>query len=128
MPDYIEPYIKVYVWLIKHPDLTPSDATLISQIMQFPTGCWISSQNLGNILGIHMRTVQKKLVALQKKEWVAILPELHSNRRFVWATLKDPPIGPLFDYNKIAEKGMQRRRIQNAQYMAQTIAKQFTLW
>jgi len=125
MPDYIEPYIKVYVWLLQHPELKPLDAIVISQIMQFPTGCWISSNNLRKLFGIHKRTVQKKIVELQKKQWLAVLPEEQSNRRFVWATLKDPPIGPLFDYGEKAEEAMRGLRAKNARYMVKTIAKQF---
>jgi len=128
MPEYIEPYIKVYIWLLQHPELKPLDAIVISQIMQFPAGCWISSNNLRKMFGVHIRTVQKKIAELQKKQWLAVLPEDCSNRRFVWATLKDPPAGPLFDYNEKAEKGKQKLRTKNAQFMIQKTAKQFSLW
>lgn len=127
-PAYIEPYIKVYEYLLNQPDLNWLDILLISKIIQFPRGCWIRSGNLGDIFGIHIRTVQKKLVALQKKQWVAILPEERSNRRYVFATLKNPPAGPLFEYNENAEKAKQELRARNARFVRNELAKQLTLW
>jgi hypothetical protein len=126
--DEIEPYIKVYEWLVRHPELTRLDALLISKIMQFPCGCWISSFNLGGVTGAHWRTIQKKLKALQKKGWVAILPDEGSNKRIVWATLKKPPLGQLFDYNEKSEKGRERQIARNIQYETRKLAKQLTLW
>jgi len=128
MPEYIEPYIKVYECLINHPELTRLDAMLISKIMLFEQGCWISSNNLGLLCGAHIRTIQKKLVALQKKGWVAILPDHSTKRRFVWATLKETPAGPLFDYNEKAEKEMEKQRARNVKFLVRETAKQLTLW
>ena len=128
MPEYIEPYIKVYEWLLKQPDLTRLDAILISKIMQFPNGCWISSKNLGLICGAHLRSIQKKIAALVKKGWLAKLTDEESNRKYVWATLKEPPIGPLFDYMENAEKQMQKQKARNARFMIQNLSKQLSLW
>jgi len=128
MPEYIEPYIKVYEWLLRQPDLTRLDVLLISKIMFYPSGCWISSQRLGELLGVHQRTIQKRVKELQRKGWLAILTEYNKSFRYIWATLKDPPIGPLFDYNEKAEIEMQKQRARNARFMIHGLAKQMTLW
>lgn len=128
MPEYIEPYIKVYEWLLRQPDLTRLDVLLISKIMLYPSGCWISSQKLGELLGVHKRTIQKRINELQAKEWLSVLPEYNKPFRYVWATLKEPPIGPLFEYSEKAEQEMQKQRAKNAQRMIQKLANQLTLW
>jgi len=96
--------------------------------MIYPSGCWISSKKLGELLGVHKRTIQRRINELQAKGWLAVLPEYNKSFRYVWATLKEPPAGPLFDYNENAEKGMQKQRARNAQFMIQGIAQQLTLW
>jgi len=128
MPEYIEPYIKVYEWLLRQPDLNRLDVLLISKIMLYPSGCWISSQRLGDFFGVHKRTIQKRINQLQAKGWLAILPEYNKPFRYVWATLKQPPAGPLFEYSEKAEAQMQKQRAKNARYMIQGLAKQLTLW
>lgn len=128
MPEYIEPYIKVYEWLLRQPELTRLDALLLSKIMLYPAGCWISSQKLGELLGANRRTIQRRINELQKKGWLAILPEYNKSFRYVWATLKEPPAGPLFEYSEKAENEMQKQRSKNAQAMIRNLAKQLTLW
>ena len=121
----IEPYIKVYVWLLQQKELTALEAILLSKIMQYPNGCWISSRNLGRLCGAHWRTVQKKIVELQRKGWVAVLPNNINGRRYVWATLKDPPAGPLFEYNEKSEVQRRKLEVKNLIY---TTAKQMSFW
>lgn len=128
MSEYIEPYIKVFEWLLKQPDLTRLDALLISKIMRYPEGCWISSQKLGELLGANRRTIQRRINHLQSKGWLAVLQEYNKSFRYVWATLKEPPIGPLFDYNQKAEEQMQKQRAKNARFMISQTAKQLSLW
>lgn len=128
MSEYIEPYIKVFEWLLRQPDLTRLDVLLISKIMRYPLGCHISSQKLGTLLGAHRRTIQRRINELQAKGWLSVLPEYNKPFRYVWATLKDPPVGPLFEYSEKAEKQMQKQRARNAQFMIQRTAKQLSLW
>jgi predicted transcriptional regulator len=128
MPDYIEPYIKIYEWLLRQPDLTRLDVLLISKIMQYPSGCWISSQKLGVLLGVNKRTIQRRINKLQSKGWLAVLPEYNKNFRYVWAVLKDPPIGPLFEYSERAQKKMQEQKAKNAKSMIHKVAEQLALW
>jgi len=128
MSEYIEPYIKTYEWLFKQPDLSRLDVLLISKIMLYPSGCWISSQRLGELLGANRRTIQREINKLETKGWLAVLQEYNKSIRYIWATLKEPPIGPLFDYNEKAEKEMQKQRRKNAQKMICKTAQQKTLW
>jgi len=110
MPEYIEPYIKVYEWLLRQPDLTRLDVLLISKIMVYPAGCWISSQRLGDFFGVHKRTIQKRINVLQAKGWLAVIPEYNKPFRYVWATLKEPPLGPLFDYQERTREIIRERK------------------
>jgi len=96
--------------------------------MIYPSGCWISSQKLGELLGVHKRTIQRRINELQAKGWLAVLPEYNKSFRYVWATLKEPPAGPLFEYSVKAEIEMQKQRAKNARVMIRLTAKQLTLW
>jgi len=123
---YIERYIKVYEYFLQQKDLNPADALLLSILTWYPKGCWIGSKNLGKKCGQDIRTIQRKLVRLQKIQWTAILPNLCNNRRYVWVTIKDPPEeGPLFIYAKKAEIEMNKLKAKN---LILKTAKQLTMW
>lgn len=99
----VEQYIKVYEWLLRHPELSRLEALLISEVMRWPAGCYKSSAQLAKLLKSDTRTIQRKIISLQKREWLAVL---HPKRqhRIIWATPKEPPTGPLFEYKqKIAQ-------------------------
>ncbi len=104
----VEQYIKVYEWLLKHPDLSRLDALLISEVMRWPAGCYKSSAQLAKLLKSDARTIQRKIVSLQKREWLAVFHP-QKQYRIIWATPKEPPIGPLFEYKqKIANTMIKR--------------------
>lgn len=106
---YTEQYIKVYEWLLKHPDdLTRLEAMLISQIMRYPNGCHQSSANLAKLLKSDTRTIQRKIKLLFKRKWLTVL-RTKKQHRLLFATPKEPPAGPLFEYQKKSTMAMIRR-------------------
>ncbi len=104
----VEQYIKVYEWILRHPDLSRLEALLVCEVMRWPNGCYKSSHRLARLLKSDTRTIQKKIKSLQKRQWLAVLKE-SKNRRYIWATPKEPPIGPLFDYQQKAAKAMIKK-------------------
>ena len=109
MEQYKEQYIKVYEWLLKHPDnLTRLEVLLISEIMRWPNGCFKSSAQLAKLLKSDTRTIQRKIKLLFKKKWLTVLyPQ--KQHRVLFATPKDPPIGPLFEYQKKSMQSIIKR-------------------
>ena len=107
-----EKYIKAYVRLLTHPELSRLEALLICEIMLFPLGgCWKSSHNLAKLLGSDTRTIQKKIVLLQNRQWLAVLQDPnHPQERWIWATLKEPPAGPLFEYAEKAAEAIEKKK------------------
>jgi len=107
----MEQYVKVWYYLLKHPDnLSRLEVLLISEIMRWPNGCHKSSAQLAKLLKSDTRTIQRKIKSLCSKEkgWLAVLyPQ--KQHRVLWATPKDPPIGPLFEYQKKSTEAMIKR-------------------
>ena len=105
----MEQYIKVWQYLLEHPDdLTRLEVLLISEVMRWPNGCFKSSAQLAKLLKSDTRTIQRKIKLLFKKEWLIVLyPQ--KQHRVLFATPKDPPIGPLFDYQKKSTEAIIKR-------------------
>jgi len=101
----VEQYIKVYEWILKHHELSRLEALLVCEVMRWPNGCYKSSNSLAKLLKSDTRTIQRKIKALEKREWLAVLRD-NKNRRTIWATPKEPPVGPLFDYQQKAARAM----------------------
>lgn len=101
----VEQYIKVYEWILRHPELTRFEALLVCEVMRWPNGCYKSSQSLADLLRSDQRTIRRTIKSLCKRQWLAILRE-GKNKRMLWATPKEPPIGPLFDYQQKAARAM----------------------
>ena len=107
----VEQYIKVYEWILRHPDLSRFEALLVCEIMRWPEGCYKSAQNLANLLGTDKRYIQRTIKSLRKRGWVTILPEIKDKQlRILYATPKEPPIGPLFEYIQKSESARAEKQ------------------
>lgn len=100
-----EQYIIVYEWILRHPELSRLEALLICEVMRWPNGCYKSSAQLAKLLKSDPRSIQKTIKSLFERKWLTVLRE-SKNRRILWATPKEPPIGPLFDYQQKAARAM----------------------
>lgn len=103
-----EHYIKVYEWILRHPELTRLEALLVSEIIRWPNGCYKSSRSLAKLLKSDTRTIQKIIKSLYKRGWIALLYE-NRQKRILWATPKEPPIGPLFEYQQKAAQALLKQ-------------------
>lgn len=103
-----EHYIKVFEWLLKHEELSRFEALIVSEIMRWPDGCYKSSSQLAKLLKSDIRTIQRKILDLQKREWLAVLHP-RKQHRIIYATPKDPPVGPLFEYNQKSQIAILKR-------------------
>lgn len=113
----VEQYIKVYEWILRHPELSRLEALIICEVMRWPYGCYKSSVSLARLFKADPRTIQKLIKSLRRRAWLAALHDRNRNERILYATPKDPPAGPLFDYQQNA-----------AQAIIQRTSKQLTLW
>lgn len=105
----VEQYIKVYEWLLKHEELNRLEALLVSEVMRWPKGCYKSSAQLAELLNSDPRTIQRKILSLQKRGWLAVLHP-KKQHRIIWATPKEPPAGPLFEYQQKSTQAIQNKR------------------
>lgn len=108
----VEQYIKVYEWILRHPELSRLEALIVCEVMRWPNGCYKSSHRLAWLLKSDTRTIQKKIISLEQRLWLAVFREYRKGRiyrRTMWATPKEPPIGPLFDYQQKAAKAMIKK-------------------
>lgn len=120
MPQF-EPYIKVFEWLMQHPELSMLDALLVAQVMRFDLkGCYQTNYELGKLFKKSPRHIQRAIKSLVKRQWLAPLYITQYNR-LLWASPKEPPNGPIKDYK---EKVMPKL----TQSMIQRTAKQLSLW
>jgi len=111
-------------WYFSHPDLSRNDALLLCEITRWgDSGCYKSSRQLAKDLKFHPRTVQRLIKSLYKRQWLAIFYE-HKQLRILYATPKEPPIGPLFDYKEKTEKVIrQHTKKQTSQLINQLSEK-----
>jgi len=116
-------YIIVYEWVLKHPDLTCSEALLLCEIMRWPNGCYKSSNQLGKLLRSDTRTIQRRIKSLIAKQWIAVLPDQKRNMRILYATPKEPPIGPLFEYKEKADQVIQKYMSKQAKELIDKAAE-----
>jgi hypothetical protein len=116
-----EQYVIVYEWLLRHPELTRFEALIICEVMRWPSGCHKSSASIAKLFKSDTRTIQRIIKSLRLRQWLAILPDRKSQERTLFATPKEPPLGPLFEYR---EKTMQK--ITKA--LIERTSKQLTLW
>lgn len=107
----VEQYIKVYEWILRHPELSRLEALLICEVLRWPEGCYKSAQSLAELLRSDKRTIQRTIKSLRKRQWLTLLPETKDKRiRIIYATPKEPPIGPLFEYVQKAEDSRAKRK------------------
>ena len=107
----VEQYIKVYEWILRHPDLSRLEALLVCEVLRFPEGCYQSAQSLAELLRSDKRTIQRMVRSLKKRGWIAILYDTKNKKlRILYATPKEPPLGPLFEYTQKAESARSERR------------------
>jgi hypothetical protein len=107
----VEQYIKVYEWILRHPELSRIEALLVCEILRWPEGCYKSAQSLADLLRSDKRTIQRLIRSLRKRGWVTILPETTDKHlRILYATPKEPPLGPLFEYTQKAESARAEKR------------------
>lgn len=109
-----EKYIIVYEWLLRHPELTAVEALIVSHIVRWgKSGCFQSNASLGRLFKKHPRQIQRMIKDLVRRGWLA--PLYHTKqKRVLYASLKKPPLGPLFDYQKKATEEMNRKRALTA--------------
>ena len=108
---YVEQYFIVYERILRHPELSRFEALLISEIMRYPNGCYKSSNNLAILLRTNKRWINRCLKSLRIRGWVTILPDTSNKQlRFLYATPKETPIGPLFEYVQKAESARAEKR------------------
>ena len=105
----VEQYIKVYEWILRHPELSRLEALIICEVMRWPYGCYKSSRSLSGLFKADPRTVQKAIKSLRRRQWLAVLPDRKKNERILYATPKDPPEGPLFEYQQKAAQAIIKR-------------------
>jgi hypothetical protein len=107
----VEQYIKVYEWILTHPELSRFEALLVSEIMRWPSGCYKSARSLADLLQSNKRHIQRTIKSLRKRGWVTILPDTSNKHlRILYATPKEPPVGPLFEYVQKAESARAEKR------------------
>lgn len=107
----VEQYIKLYEWILRHPELSRFEAMLVCEIMRWPAGCYKSAQSLADLLQSNKRHIQRTLKSLRKRGWVTILPDTNNKHlRILYATPKEPPLGPLFEYTQKAESARAEKR------------------
>ena len=112
-----EQFIIVYERILRHPDLTRLEALIICEVIRWPSGCYKSSRSLARLFKSNHRTIQRLIKSLRQREWLAALHDRKRNERILFATLKEPPVGPLFDYQQKATQAMIKKT-----------AQQLTLW
>lgn len=108
-----EYYIKVYEWLLTHPELTTLEALIVSHIIRWDkNGCYQSNAELGKLFKKHPRHIQRIIKSLVKRGWLAPLYPTKYDR-FIWATPKNPPIGPLFDYKQKSMQAISKKTVNH---------------
>jgi len=106
----MEQYIKVYEWLLRHTELNVMEAIIVSHIIRWDQkGCFQSNYELATLFKKHPRHLQRIIKSLVKRGWLA---PLYPNKRtrILYATLKEPPIGPLFEYQERAKETIIERK------------------
>lgn len=104
----IEQYIKVYEWILRHPDLTRFEALLVCEVLRWPNGCHKSADSLARLLRSNKRWIQRTIKSLEKREWLAVLQD--GQLRLLYATPRDPPIGELFAHLEKTKQAMAEKR------------------
>jgi DNA replication protein DnaD len=119
----VEQYIKVYEWILRHPELSRFEALLVCEIMRWPEGCYKSSQRLADLLRTDKRYINRTIKSLRKRGWVTILPDTSNKQlRILYATPKEPPLGPLFEYIQKAESARAEKRKEEAKALVKKMA------
>ena len=119
----VEQYIKVYEWILRHPDLSRLEALLVCEVLRFPEGCYQSAQSLAELLRSDKRTIQRMVRSLKKRGWIAILYDTKNKKlRILYATPKEPPLGPLFEYTQKAESSRSERRKKDVKALVKQTA------
>lgn len=96
----VEQYIKVFEWILRHPELTALEALIVSHVIRYGiNGCFQSNATLGRLFKKHPRQIQRIIKLLTRKGWLAPLYPKRQER-IIYATPKEPPLGPLFDYKQ----------------------------
>jgi len=120
----MERYIKLYEWIVQNPELSLREAVLIGYVSTYPNGCYESLSSIARHLGMQRKMVQRMLYGdrrgerfkegLIKRGWLSYLPTSKHNR-ILYATLKYPSAGPLFEQEKNRQIQMQKevRRLQS---------------
>lgn len=119
----VEQYIKVYEWILRHPELSRLEALLVCEVLRYPDGCHQSAESLAQLLRSDKRTVQRMVRSLKKRGWIAILYDTKNKKlRFLYATPKEPPLGPLFEYTQKAETARSEKRKKDVQALVKKTA------
>lgn len=107
----VEQYIKVYERILRHPELSRLEALLVCEVMRYPEGCYRSAKSFADLLRSDKRTIQRTIKSLREREWLTMLPEIKDKHlRILYATPKETPLGPLFEYIQKAESARAEKR------------------
>lgn len=123
----VEQYIKVYERILRHPELTRLEALLVCEVMRWTAGCHKSSQSLAKLLKSDKRTIQRRIKSLEKRQWLTLLPDDNKQMRILYATPKEIPPGPLFDYAQKAKKAIAEHQKKEIRAMIKTTAKNLSV-
>ena len=119
-------FIIVDEWILRHPELSRFEALFISEIIRWPNGCHKSSQSLAVMFKSDYRTIQRLIRGLVKKQWLAVL-YTDKQVRILYATPKDPPLGPLFEYKAKADKAIQKHNINLFSELKKQVADKMSI-
>lgn len=72
-------FSKIYGFIAKL-DLRHSERLVLSHIYSWQDGCWEENKTIGDVLGIHPRTVQKAVRVLREKRYIEYKPKGRNGR------------------------------------------------
>lgn len=74
----MDKFSKMYEFIARLKDLNHAEKQLLSRIYSWPEGCWESNAELGKLLDLHPRTIQKAVRTLREKGYIEYSPRKNS--------------------------------------------------
>ena len=66
----MDKFSKMYEFVAQIKDLNHAEKQVLSRVYSWPEGCWESNSELGKLLDLHPRTIQKAVRALREKKYI----------------------------------------------------------
>ena len=97
-------YTPLYDELLAVPELTLLEAVILCRVRRWGAqGCFESNKTLAGLFKTHPRTIQRTILGLKKRGWLAIY-YLTKQQRIMYFSYPEQSFGPLFENSQSNRK------------------------